>query len=78
MTDPALGEEWAPAVSHMMVYAQGPQITVLVDPDHAAVWAASPYLEQMQQWAAEAEPRGGYVILYFGDHLTKIEPVALD
>lgn len=69
-----MSEIWAPTMSHMMVYNQGPQITVLVDPDHDAIWANAPYLQEIEGWALQAEPFGGYVIVYFGDHVTKIEP----
>ncbi len=74
MTDASMSEIWAPTISHMMVYNQGPQITVLVDPDHEAIWANAPYLQEIEGWALQAEPSGGYVIVYFGDHVTKIEP----
>lgn len=76
MTDETLGPEWEPSISNMMVYRQGPQITVLVDPDHAATWTSKPYLTQLRSWAAESMHDGGYVIVFAGDDVTKIRPLA--
>ncbi|HEX2148179.1 MAG TPA: hypothetical protein VHG11_11100 [Pseudorhizobium sp.] len=58
----------------MMIYVQGPQTTVLVDPDFAAIWQRSPYAEELERLAREAEASGGYVILFVGDDVFKIEP----
>ncbi|WLR91499.1 hypothetical protein [Shinella zoogloeoides] len=72
MTDASLGEVWEPSRSHMMVYRQGPQITVLVDVDHPDIWRREPYRSQLQAWADEAEPEGGYVIVFWQDDVFKI------
>lgn len=74
MTDATMPEAWAPEQSHMMVYGQGPQLTVLVDPDHADIWQAAPYRDDLSRWAGEAEADGGYVILYAGDAVKRIRP----
>lgn len=74
MTDATMPETWAPEQSHMMVYGQGPQLTVLVDPDHADIWQAAPYRDDLRIWAADAEADGGYVILYAGDAVKRIRP----
>lgn len=72
MTDGALGNEWDPSLSHMMIYAQGQQITVLADPDFPDVWRDDPYLPQLQAWAAEAAKTGGYMIVFWRDEVVKI------
>lgn len=72
MTDEALGEAWEPARSHMMIYRQGPQITVLVDPDHPDIWRREPYHAQLRAWADAAAPSGGYVIVFWQDDVFKI------
>ncbi|MBB3978224.1 hypothetical protein GGQ64_003458 [Rhizobium azooxidifex] len=72
MVDDALGQEWEPARSHMMIYRQGPQVTVLVDPAHAAVWRREPYYSRLETWAKEAEADHGYVIVFAGDDVFKI------
>lgn len=74
MTKPDLEPEWDPLVAHMMVYQQGPQTTVLVDPDHPAIWQQEPYKRLLEQWAAETETQGGYVIVFVGDDVFKVEP----
>lgn len=74
MTDPDLSEAWNPVMSHMMVYAQGPQVTVLVDPAHANIWKSEPYIRDLRLWANEAHDDGGYLILYAGDDLTVMRP----
>lgn len=72
MTDEKLGEEWNPSRSHMMIYRQGPQLTLLVDPDHPEIWRREPYHTQLLAWAAESEPTGGYVIVFWQDDVFKI------
>jgi hypothetical protein len=72
MTNEALGEEWAPAKSHMMVYEQGHQVTVLADPDFPDVWRHEPYMQQLKAWAADAAASGGYVIVFWRDEVHKI------
>jgi uncharacterized protein len=72
ITDEALGEEWAPSRSHVMVYRQGKQITILADPDRPDLWRSEPYMNQLQAWAAEAATSGGYVIVFWRDEVVKI------
>ena len=72
MVSEALGDTWAPSRSHMMVYRQGPQMTVLVDPDYPDIWRTEPYHTQLQSWAGEAKPAGGYVIVFCQDEVHKI------
>lgn len=71
-TSASLGPEWNPAETGMMVYVQGPQTTVLVDPALPDAWKREPYAARLRQWAAEAEPLGGYVIVFVGDAVFKI------
>lgn len=78
MSDGNLGSEWDPTVCHMMVYSQGPQLTVLVDPRHPDAWRQEPYFDQLKRRAAEVELGGGYVIVYVGDDAVKVEGIALD
>ena len=72
-TDAALGAEWDPVLSHMMVYRQGHQLTVLVDPRHPRAWQEAPFRSQLQDWAAQASAAGGYVIVWVGDEVFKVE-----
>lgn len=72
MTEEGLDAAWEPSRSHMMVYRQGLQVTVLVDPDHPGIWRSEPYHSQLQEWASEAETTGGYVIVFWRDDVFKI------
>lgn len=74
MTDNNLGPEWDPAKAHMMIYTQGPQMTVLVDPTYPDVWKMEPYGLQLQQWATKIEQTGGYIIVFVGNDVFKVEP----
>ncbi|MBK5568688.1 MAG: hypothetical protein I8N66_19920 [Ensifer sp. SSB1] len=71
-TDADLDDAWDPARSRMMIYRQGPQVTVLVDPDHSEIWKQPPYAETLQRWAHEGEG-GQYVIVFVGDAVFKID-----
>lgn len=74
MTDPGVPEAWQPLRSKMLVYQQGPQLTVLVDPDHPDIWKREPYFSDLNNWAETAGSRGDYVILFCNDSVVKIEP----
>ena len=74
MTDASYGPEWTPTQANMMVYAQGPQITVLVDPAFPDAWRNEPHASRLRQIAADAEADGGYVIVFVGDDVFKVEP----
>lgn len=75
MTDPNLGPEWEPTKAHMMVYTQGPQMTMLVDPAYPDVWKEEPYSAQLRSRALDMAPHGGYIIVFVGDTVFKIEPL---
>ena len=72
MLDEGLDAAWEPSRSHMMIYRQGPQVTVLVDPDHPGIWRTEPYHSQLREWARDAEATGGYVIVFWRDDVFKI------
>jgi len=74
MMNESLGPEWEPSVANMMVYGQGQQITVLVDPDYPNAWKTEPYTKQLNDWACEARRKGGYIIVFVGDDVFKINP----
>lgn len=75
-TDEGLGAHWDPMVSHMMVYRQGPQFTVLVDPRYPRAWRNEPHLTELKERAGgDGE---GYVIVFIGDEVVKIEPSMRD
>jgi hypothetical protein len=71
-TDEGLDDSWDPARSRMMIYRQGPQVTVLVDPDYPEIWKQTPYAETLQHWARAGEA-GQYVIVFVGDAVFKLD-----
>ncbi|MEI2296719.1 hypothetical protein [Ensifer sp. MJa1] len=71
-TDETLDDAFDPARSHMMIYRQGPQVTVLVDPDFPDSWRQAPYAETFKRWAHAADG-GQYVIVFAGDAVFKVE-----
>ncbi len=73
MTDEGLSPAWDPAQSHMMIYRQGPQITVLVDPDFPDMWKREPYAQQLSSWARQPGTTGQYVIVFVGDAVFKVD-----
>ena len=64
---------WQPERAKMMVYGEGAQLTVLVDPDYPDAWTRPPYADALQTLANRKAAEGGYLILFVGDHVVKIE-----
>ncbi|MFD1743934.1 hypothetical protein ACFSE1_00505 [Rhizobium helianthi] len=72
MKDPALDAAWNPLAAHMMLYSQGAQKTVLVDPAYPHIWQSAPYAGLLQDLAEKCEQEGGYLILFCGDEVRRI------
>ncbi len=72
-TDPTLGDEWEPRVSRMMLYVQGPQLTVLVEPEAGEIWQEAPYRGELEERAGALKARGGYVVVYAGENATVVK-----
>ena len=72
-TSETLGPEWQPQTAGMMIYRQGPQTTVLVDPARPDAFSREPYASGLRQMAVDAERSGGYVIVFAGDEVTKVK-----
>ena len=72
-TDATLGPEWEPSVSRMMMYAQGPQLTVLVEPEAGEIWREAPYLDGLEARARALKPHGGYVVVYAGEEVSVVK-----
>ena len=72
-TDADFGPEWQPSLCGMMLYRQGPQMTVLVDPESPAALQAGCHADGLQQLAERAEAAGGYVVVFVGDAVFKVE-----
>lgn len=59
----------------MMLYRQGVQTTILVDPDQSQTWQEPPYSELIEELAQRCEDEGGYLILFSGEFVKRIRPV---
>lgn len=57
----------------MMMYAQGPQLTVLVEPEAGEIWRQSPYRGWLEARAEALQPSGGYVVVYAGEEVTVVK-----
>jgi hypothetical protein len=71
--DPTLGPEWEPRVSRMMLYAQGAQLTVLVEPAAGAMWREAPYIDLLEERARTLKAEGGYVVVYAGEDVAVLK-----
>lgn len=72
-TDAALAPEWEPQISRMMLYRQGPQLTVLVEPEAGSIWRETPYLEWLDAQARVLKAQGGYVVVYAGEAVSVVK-----
>jgi uncharacterized protein len=72
-TDETVGAEWEPRVSRMMLYAQGPQLTVLVEPEAGAIWQEAPYRDWLEAKARVLKALGGYVVVYAGEEVSVVK-----
>lgn len=77
VTDDALGPQWQPSRTGMLVYRQGAQLTVLVDPARRGIWWSEPYATDLVQMAQTIEEEGGYLILFCGETVERIRPVIM-
>jgi hypothetical protein len=64
LLSPALGEEWKPTTSHMVLgyMAEADVILIYTDPDHPNRWRTEPYLSRIRKWAATTDT--GYVLIW--------------
>lgn len=70
-----LGLHWQPSRSGMLVYRQGPQLTVLVEPARHGLWQTEPYAADLARMAKTVEADGGYLILFCGETVERVRPI---
>src|SRR5438094_347096 len=61
---PALGEEWKPMTSHLVLgyMTEADIIVIYTDPDHPDIWRTEPYYARIRKWAASTDK--GYVLIW--------------
>jgi hypothetical protein len=83
-----LGEEWRPAVSHLVIMdtLSEEAINVAVDPERPDAWHRQPYYASLQAWARRAIVKQRRVVVHvrnrriviLPDHAVDLGPVATD
>jgi hypothetical protein len=68
LLSPALGDEWRPATSHLVLgyMADVDVILIYTDSDHPGVWRTEPYFARIRKWATTTDV--GYVLIWEGGH----------
>ncbi|MBX7200181.1 MAG: hypothetical protein K1X51_12505 [Rhodospirillaceae bacterium] len=67
LLSPALGDEWKPLTSHLVLgyMADADVILIYTDPGHPGMWRRAPYLARIKKWAAATDK--GYVLIWEKD-----------
>jgi hypothetical protein len=65
---PALGENWRPSVSRLVIGFEGGTKAMLiqVDPDRPEAWKRAPYYQQLKEWSRRAAAGRAQVIVMIG------------
>ena len=76
LLDEALGEEWRPSRSHIVVAFEDytNSIVIHVDRRHPDAWQSEPFASQIKAWAALPVAGAPKVIVWQGDQRVAIEP----
>ena len=69
-----LDERWKPSRSKFLVNFESAanRIAILADPARPDAWKAEPYYSTIKQWARNAAPHGGQVIVWAGPNATLV------
>jgi hypothetical protein len=60
---PELGPEWRPDRSHLVLYLDGSQLVVNVDPDHKDAWRREPFRAAIRAWAERGLAEGLQIVV---------------
>jgi hypothetical protein len=76
MLNPALGPEWRPAESKMVISYDAPErrVVVSVDPSRADAWKRQPFYRQIKNMAMQALRNGGHLLVWQGRHAIVVLP----
>ena len=76
LTVEALGDEWQPAKSKIIMTAElgGQRMTAIVDPKRSDAWRQAPYYDQLKAWATAAVEHNGQIVVRVGERYWVILP----
>ena len=76
LTVEALGDEWKPSKSKIIMTAEldGQRMTAIVDPKLPAAWREAPYYDQLKAWATAAVEDNGQIVVRIGERYWVILP----
>lgn len=69
-----LGPEWQPHLSHFVLYLDGAQLVVNVDPEHEGAWRRKPFHGTLRAWADRGLAEGLQIVVKTGRRVTAILP----
>jgi hypothetical protein len=70
----ALGPEWKPEKSKIVLASSGKNIIAYVDPSSPMAWRKVPFFERLTSIMHKALPNGGLVYVAVADHYTVLLP----
>lgn len=76
LTVEALGDEWKPSKSKIIMTAElgGQRMTAIVDPARPSAWRGAPFYDQLKAWAQAAMEHNGQVVVRVGERYWVILP----
>jgi hypothetical protein len=76
LANPALGEEWKPSRSKIVLSlsADGKRIIAHLDPDRPDAWKREPFHSALKSWARAGQGTGKEVFIATGQRMFRLEP----
>ena len=76
LTTAALGEEWRPSKSKIILVYElnGDRIAAYVDPQRPDAWKREPYYSTLKHWSRQTVPKRCQVIVANGRHIIAVLP----
>jgi hypothetical protein len=76
LCEPALGEEWKPSRSKIVLTTElgGRRIVAHMDPQRPDAWQREPYRAALKEWARNGQRSGGEVVISINGQRTPLKP----
>jgi len=74
LMEPALGPEWKPDVSHIVLRIIGKTLTAHVDTAEPRAWLREPYYSTLRMWARSGAETGNRVLVSINPRIIQILP----